>query len=127
TELLKRQHLIEMTTKGMYITEAGKVILDDLYFYNRELVGITTLEMELKKAVGASKVMIVPGDSDTSDFAKSEMGRATVAYLQQIVQEDVTIAVTGGTTMAAVANAMVPIEGHECLFVPARGGVGEKV
>src|SRR5699024_3219078 len=44
-----------------------------------------------------------------------------------IVQEDVTIAVTGGTTMAAVANAMVPIEGHECLFVPARGGVGEKV
>lgn len=127
TELLHKQNLIDMTTKGMYITKAGKIILDDLYLFNRELVGITTLETQLKEIVGANKVIVVPGDSDASDFAKREIGRATVNYLLSIVKQDVTIAVTGGTTMAAVANAMVPIEGHECLFVPARGGIGEKV
>lgn len=127
TELLKQQDLIRMTAKGMYITETGKTILHDLYDFNRELLGIATLEKELKQIVGANKVIVVPGDSDQTDFAKREIGRATVAYLQAMIKQDVTIAVTGGTTMAAVADAMIPFEGYNCLFVPARGGVGEKV
>lgn len=35
---------------------------------------------------------------------------------------------TGGSTIAAVADAMKPLpEGTDVLFVPARGGIGEKV
>lgn len=127
TEILSKQNLIEMTAKGMYITPAGKSILHDLYHFNRELLGVATLEKELKQIVGARKVIVVPGDSDETDFAKREIGRAAVSYLQASIQKDVTIAVTGGTTMAAVANAMIPFEGYNCLFVPARGGIGEKV
>ncbi|HLR64582.1 MAG TPA: sugar-binding domain-containing protein [Pseudogracilibacillus sp.] len=127
TELLKKQGLIEMTTKGMLITHTGEAILKDLYMFNRELLGVATLEHELQSYIGDTKVIVVPGDSDQSEFVKHEIGRATVDYLQKIIQDDVTIAVTGGTTMAAVANAMVPFEGYECSFVPARGGVGEKV
>jgi central glycolytic genes regulator len=38
------------------------------------------------------------------------------------------IAVTGGSTMAAVADELSPnLDGKEILFVPARGGVGEDV
>src|SRR5690625_7676912 len=58
---------------------------------------------------------------------KLELGRATVQYLKKIVDRNVTIAATGGRTMAAVADAMVPFEKYECVFVPARGGIGEKV
>src|SRR5699024_5067574 len=72
TELLKQQDLIRMTAKGMYITETGKTILHDLYDFNRELLGIATLEKELKQIVGANKVIVVPGDSDQTDFAKRE-------------------------------------------------------
>src|SRR5690625_559139 len=58
---------------------------------------------------------------------KLELGRATVQYLKKIVDRNVTIAATGGRTMAAAADAMVPFEKCECVFVPARGGIGEKV
>src|SRR5690625_6002973 len=73
------------------------------------------------------KVIIVAGDSDEDHFVKQELGRATVTYLSEIIKDDVTIAVTGGTTMASVANAMVPFKNRTCLFVSARGGIGEEV
>ena len=47
--------------------------------------------------------------------------------MKKTINEDVTIAVTGGSTMDAVANAMVPFKGIKCLFVPARGGLGKKL
>lgn len=126
-ELLHHQGLIDVTTKGMLVTDEGQDILADLHQFMRELTGITSLESELKRTAGIEHVIVVPGDSDEHVFVKQELGRATVAYLSDRIDRNVTIAVTGGTTMAAVANAMHPIEQADCLFVPARGGIGEKV
>lgn len=126
-DILHNQALIEVTTKGLLITDEGKEIIGDLHQFIRELTGLTTFERELSEKMGVSQVIIVPGDSDVHPFVKQELGRATVAYLNEIIHNNVTIAVTGGTTMAAVAEAMMPIKQAECLFVPARGGIGEEV
>ena len=126
-ELLQNQNLVQMTTKGMFITEIGKDIISNLHQFNRELSGISHLEKQLMLKIGIQKVIIVPGDCDQHEFIKQELGRATVKFLKTIVDRNVTIAVTGGTTMAAVAESMVPFEQYECVFVPARGGIGEKV
>jgi|SRR5690625_1740205 len=126
-ELLHNQGLVNMTTKGMFITEVGNDIINNLHPFNRELSGISYLEEQLMKKIGIKKVIVVPGDCDQHEFIKQELGRATVQFLKKMVDRNVTIAVTGGTTMAAVAEAMVPFEKYECVFVPARGGVGEKV
>lgn len=125
-EHLQEQGLIQVTTKGMVITEEGKSIIEQLHAFIRELSGLTTLEAKLEQMMDVEKVIIVAGDSDKETFVKQELGRASVAFLKEIIKKDVTIAVTGGTTMASVANAMVPLN-VKCLFVPARGGVGEKV
>src|SRR5690625_1745857 len=111
----------------MAITDEGKNMIDELHEFIRELSGLTTLEIKLQQIMNIDKVIVVAGDSDKDGFVKQELGRATVAFLNNEIKKDVTIAVTGGTTMAAVADAMVPFENHQCLFVPARGGVGEKV
>src|SRR5690625_7387969 len=51
-----------------------------------------------------------------------------LSYLKNTIHTDCTIAVTGGTTMSAVADAMVPLDKQgQCIYVPARGGIGEKV
>src|SRR5690625_3355528 len=55
------------------------------------------------------------------------MGKACISFLKENIHIASTIAVTGGTTMAAVADVMTPLEKEQCLFVPARGGIGEKV
>jgi|SRR5690625_2704472 len=124
---LHDQGLIDMTTKGMLITEEGKNIIDRLHAFIRELTGLTSLEKELKQKTGIEHVIIVAGDSDKETFVKQELGKAAVQFLKTSMIQNATVAVTGGTTMAAVANVMVPFEGVECLFVPARGGLGEKV
>lgn len=111
----------------MVITEEGMNIISQLHEFIRELSGVVTLEEALREMTGMDQVIVIAGNSDEEPFVKRELGRVSVAFLKQTIQEDVTIAVTGGTTMASVASAMTPFDSYECLFVPARGGVGEEV
>lgn len=126
-ELLHTQGLIKVTTQGMFITEDGKAIINQLGEFIREFSGVTNLEERLKEVFNISHIKVVTGDSDKDHFVKDELGRMTVIFLKQIVNKAEVIAVTGGTTMASVANAMVPLNKEKNLFVPARGGVGSLV
>lgn len=127
-EFLQSKGFIEVTSKGMYITKEGKIILERLAIFMRELMGLSVLEKQIKDKLNIADVIIVPGDSDQDNWIKQEMGKACAAYLDSIITSSCTFAVTGGTTIAALAEVMAPFkkEGHY-LFVPARGGIGEKV
>ncbi|MBS4213257.1 sugar-binding transcriptional regulator [Neobacillus rhizophilus] len=127
-EFLKEQNLIYTNNVGMSLTLEGKNLLEDLNGFMRELKGIDVMELELKHQLGIKKVIIVPGDSDESPMVKSELGKASAACMKKLFQGENIIAVTGGSTMAAVAEWLSPeASGKELLFVPARGGVGEDV
>ena len=127
-DFLKDQNLINSHSGGMSLSEEGKNLLEDLESLMRELKGIDVMEMELKHRLGIRKAIIVPGDSDLSPMAKKEMGRATVKGMRKLLKDKNIIAVTGGSTMAAVAEEMKPgISKEELMFVPARGGIGEDV
>lgn len=123
---LQEQGFIEVTAKGMFITEEGYVIIDQLAQFMRELTGLNVLEKQIKEQLQLDDVIVVPGNSDEISWVKKEMGKACVTYLKQKVSTPSTIAVTGGSTMAAVAEMMTPLETSP-LVVPARGGLGEKV
>ncbi|WP_085991390.1 sugar-binding transcriptional regulator [Oceanobacillus senegalensis] len=126
-DLLHKQGLIDITSKGMYISKEGKLILEQLSEMMKEIVGLSHLEKQIREKLNVKKVIIVPGDSDEHGWVKQEMGKACVSFLKTIIHTHSTIAVTGGTTMAAIAEVMSPLSNDaECLFVPARGGVGEK-
>ncbi|RHW38929.1 hypothetical protein D1B31_13185 [Neobacillus notoginsengisoli] len=127
-DFLKQQNLVVSNAGGMSLSDEGKNLLEDLESLMRELKGIDVMEMELKHRLGIRNVIIVPGDSDLSPLAKKEMGRATVKGMRQLLAGKNIIAVTGGSTMAAVAEEMKPgIYNDELMFVPARGGIGEDV
>lgn len=124
---LQQLQLIQTTTKGVLITKSGKEVINELLPFTNEISGLTKLETALKDKFKIKEIIVVPGDCDQNDMIKKALGEATIQYLKSIINADVTIAVTGGTTMAAVADAMIPFDKHNCIFVPARGGVGEKV
>ncbi|HEY4602116.1 MAG TPA: sugar-binding domain-containing protein [Cerasibacillus sp.] len=127
-ELLQEQRILQITSKGMFLTSEGKLILDQLVPFIKELAGLNELEEKVKKQLGLERVIIVPGNSDEEERAKLEIGRACATYLDTIMTTDATIAVTGGSTIAAVANQMEEtVEKNNYLFVPARGGFGENV
>lgn len=126
-QYLEELGFIQLTTKGMYITNEGKIILDRLSDFHREISGLRLLENQLEEKLQVERAIVVPGNSDRVSTAKMEMGKACVRFLKDFIQSETTFAVTGGTTMAAVANEMVPLGKSKCLFVPARGGLGEEV
>ncbi|MDQ0198995.1 sugar-binding transcriptional regulator [Neobacillus ginsengisoli] len=127
-EFLKDQNLIYTNNVGMSLTSEGKNLLEDLEGLMRELKGIDVMELELKNRLGIKKAIIVPGNSDESPMVKSELGKACATSMKKLLGGKNIIAVTGGSTMATVAEQLSPDLGNkELLFVPARGGIGEDV
>ncbi|MEH6908089.1 sugar-binding transcriptional regulator [Neobacillus drentensis] len=127
-DFLKEQNLIYTNNVGMSLTTEGKNLLEDLEGFMRELKGIDVMELELKHKLGIKKVIIVPGDSDESLMVKGELGKASAVCMKKLLNGKNIIAVTGGSTMAAVAERLSPeLTQKDLLFVPARGGVGEDV
>ncbi|GHH97550.1 sugar-binding transcriptional regulator [Neobacillus kokaensis] len=127
-DFLKEQNLISSNNIGMSLTQEGRNLLEDLEGLMRELKGIDVLELELKHRLGIKKVIIVPGDGDKSPLVKRELGKAAATSMKKLFQGENIIAVTGGSTMAAVADQLTPESSDKkLLFVPARGGVGEDV
>ncbi|MEI5907681.1 sugar-binding transcriptional regulator [Bacillus spongiae] len=127
-DFLKKQDLIDIKTAGMSVTAEGQSLLMQLQDMMREISGLNIMEKALEEQLRLQKVVVVPGDSDESPWIKEELGRATASSMKERLIGNNIIAVTGGTTMAAVAEMLTPnFSEKEILFVPARGGIGEDV
>lgn len=128
-ELLKSLHLIDFEKSGMHLTEDGRKILTGLEDVMRDISEIHEIEQQVCGVLGITETIIVSGDSDKLPSIKSEIGKAGARKLERLLGEKNIITVTGGSTMAAVAEALADsdVTGNELLFVPARGGVGAKI
>lgn len=127
-DFLREQGLVRIEPVGMQLTAAGADLVWNMEPLVKELFGLTDLEKQLKEVLQLKNAVVVPGDSEGSDWVKKEMGRAGARMLKQWAQPDQVVAVAGGTTVAAVAEMMTAAPGlKETTFVPARGGLGEAV
>lgn len=128
TDQLKSLGLIEIESHGMRVSDAGRQLLDDFEPIVKELFGLSELEDQIARQYNLKQVIIVPGDSDESPLVKKELGRAGAAVLRKSISKDDVIAVTGGSTLAEIAQHLTsptPFKGIQ--FVPARGGLGESL
>lgn len=127
-KFLQEQGLLEIGVNGMKLTELGRDILVELEPVIKDAFGLTDLENQIQQQFGLNQVIVIRGDADHSQFAKKELGRAGAEVIRKSLTNDSVIAVTGGSTMSEVANALnsiTPLKGS--WFVPARGGLGERV
>jgi len=128
TDFLKEQGLLEIHTAGMRISEQGRSALEQLEPLYKSMFGLSELEEKLRKSFGLSRVIIVQGDSETSIQTKRELGRAACQVLRGALKPKDVVAVTGGTTIAQVANQLTTTTAMKDIwFVPARGGLGESL
>jgi central glycolytic genes regulator len=127
-DLLKETGLLHVTAAGMSLSEEGQRVLDELEPLVGELFGLTELAERLQRVLGIAKVIVVQGDADHSPWVKQELGRVGARVLKQYVREGDIVAVTGGTSIASVAQHLTPSPAFKGVqFVPARGGLGERV
>lgn len=127
-DILKEQELVSYSSSGMQVTQEGDLLLWQLEEYIREIQGISLLEEIIAKNYQIKRVIIVPGDSDQDQSVKKDLARVTAQFLLQNLKDGSILAVTGGTTLAEVASALLtPTLKRNITVVPARGGLGEDV
>lgn len=127
-DLLKETGLLHVTAAGMSLSEEGQSVLDELEPLVGELFGLTELAERLQRVLGIAEVIVVQGNADHSPWVKQELGRVGARVLKQYVREGDIVAVTGGTSIASVAQHLTPAPAFKGVqFVPARGGLGERV
>jgi len=127
-EFLTDRKLIKVSRAGAELTTSGEEFLAELERYIKEIKGFYNLERKLKKIIKLPEVIIVPCNLEYSSVLK-ELGRTAARYLLDLLQPRDVLAITGGYTMARVAE-MVPDQPDrkfDITVVPGRGGLGEEV
>ena len=125
--LLKEEGLIDLNASGMMLTAKGQEILAAVQAFNRAVHGLTDLERRLAEAYGIGKVHVAAGDADEDESVLQDMGRMAASRVRATLQNGSTLAVTGGSTVAAVAKYMQSTTPLNVMVVPARGGLGRAV
>lgn len=125
---LKGQGFLDVNTSGMSLTVEGMSLITDLEDLMNNIFGLKDLEKKLQQLLNVGEVIVVAGDSDENLLVKRELGRACANRMKDCFQANNIIAVTGGSTLAAAAEMITP-DGNDrdLLFLPARGGLGERV
>jgi central glycolytic genes regulator len=134
-DFLKTQGLLEINAAGTKITLSGQQLLDEMEPMVREWFGLAQLEQQIAAKYELQQVIVVAGDADHDPITKQELGKAGAEALVKIAStmaiendEPLIIAITGGTTLVTVAEHLkLSPQLKEALFVPARGGLGERM
>lgn len=128
TELFRSSGLIDSSKSGMVLTKKGLKLVNKLDKVMSHFNNASALSERLASYLGIKRVIIVLGDSEHHKKVLNSMGNE----LNQLLDDSLpggrsTIAVMGGTTMAAVARSLsIKLSAdRNLLFVPARGGLGE--
>ncbi|MGR3741545.1 sugar-binding transcriptional regulator [Companilactobacillus sp. DQM5] len=130
TDILKSSGVITSSKSGMMLTKKGKKLLESLELLVSNILEVSEDERNLSRVLGIQRVIIVPGNADKQARVIEALGRVLNEALDSTLpRSSVTISVTGGITMAEIADELTPLlsKRRDLVFVPARGGVGEAV
>lgn len=126
-DFLYDKRYIRITQSGAFLTENGEDFLHELDSYIKEVRDLTNIEKEIEDYLDLDQVMVVPVEKN-SEIINKEIGRFTSRYLKEMIKDGDIIAVTGGSTLARVAESMVFLEDpKDVTVIPGRGGLGENV
>ena len=124
---LREYGFISLDPAGMTLTDKAREILPAVQAFTRALHDLSGLEEELARKLNADRVCIVSGDADADASLIDEIGRAAAHRVRGMLHSGSTLAVAGGSTMAATARAMHSPSPLHVMVVPARGGWGRAV
>lgn len=126
--ILKELELLNVESMGMYITVEGENTINSLNEVIHTIKGISELEKSLGSALSLKKVIVVPGNIVEKDISLDDMGKVSSMHLRDLLKDDYIIGITGGTTMASLAENMTKNKSlKNLLVIPARGGLGRDV
>lgn len=125
-DILRRAGLVRIGDRGVTNTILGEELLPQIGEYVRMLRALGDLEIAVRAATGLEFVTVVTGDSDQDESVKRQLAAAGALYIRHVLRDGSVLAVTGGTTMVEVGEAMESVRVcRNITVVPARGSLGE--
>ncbi|GKV69929.1 sugar-binding transcriptional regulator [Sporosarcina sp. NCCP-2716] len=127
-EALRDQHLILVAKEGARVTSEGERVLYQLEPLIELQYERNSLAKRIRQQFGIKDVHIVKGDSSETGASNELLGAEAASVFAGRIGSGRIVAVTGGSTMAAIPKHLSCYPGAEnTLFIPARGGVGEDI
>lgn len=128
TSILKQEGLIEIHQTGMICTDLGKKVIEGLREFIYNITGLLEKENQLAEKLQIQKVIIAENISENAEVKRAMVGKLAATMLMSIMNEKDIVAVTGGTSVAAIAQHLYPLpEFSKVQFVAARGGLGQSM
>ncbi|NLM41664.1 MAG: DeoR family transcriptional regulator [Firmicutes bacterium] len=127
-DVLREQGLLRTSSLGMELTPEGEQVFVELQSVVRDAYALEQLENRLAPVLGVKKLIVVPGDCDKDPATKRDLARTAAEYLCEVLRDGQIVAVSGGTTLASMAE-YVKLQGikRKVTVVPVRGGLGEDI
>lgn len=129
TDYLREEGYLIVTMGGMILTEEGILLLEDLKNVMKEFEGIKDIEARLTTVLGCNDITVVLGDTDLEPNALNNIGKAAADLLQNLLNEDSIVAITGGHTIKSMVRHIKTTPDLESnrMIVPARGSLGNDI
>lgn len=124
-EFLNRINCVEVERQGIHLTSKGEEILIQLKEVMYSYKNFEGIVEQLREKLGVKKIFVVPGDAKKNKVVLDFMGQTVTEYMSNIMRKNSVIAVTGGSSVAAVAKNMPEMNLPNVVVLPARGGVGK--
>ena len=122
-DALRESGLIVQSAAGMELTENGRVLVDAARAVSRGRRSLASVELALARKLNVDRVCVVRGDADIDESVMEEAARAAAGQLRFLLRDAQVLAVSGGQTLAKVAEALVPAAPMDVTVVPAQGGM----
>jgi len=127
TDILREQGLLDSQKSGMVCTDEGEVVIDKLRTLVYEWSGLTQLAKLLENHFGLQHVIVVPGDYNEDDTILTLLGKEAAQQFMSTSVDGQIVAVTGGKSVASLAQFLHPADSRNITFVAARGGIGHEM
>ncbi len=129
TDFLRKEGFIRSSGTGMALEAKGSHLLDDLRGFMNIMDGLVTVEEQIKQILECKEVYIVPGNADVDEETILSIGHKAADVLLEKVSNNDIIALTGGSTVHNVIEAIdyVDLSEKHLTIVPARGSLGRKM
>ena len=122
-EALRQAQCLTHSAAGMELTERGRELVDAARLISRGRRSLSAMETYLARRLNAERVCVVRGDADRDSEVIREIGRAAAGQIRFLLQGAQVLAVSGGRTMAAAAEAICVAAPMDVTVVPASGGM----
>lgn len=123
---IAKEYSISRSMVSTMLSEAKELGIVNVQIEDSELYCFD-LQNKMKKIFDIEKAIIVPKLSKTEENLRYQLADACINYLNHIIKDDTTIAVSWGRTLYAIANRIRTTGKDNIKICPLVGGVGNEM